>query len=263
MKNYLRSVFLSIGNVHLLSWIMLIVLDLLWNIPEITATISIVGIPTLLLSSIVIFILCFVLVFLIQKVISGDSMGEAAVKGVVMAVIAAVPFSIVSFIARGVYSAIRGLMGLDKAEVAKDLGIKDWNLFATTASLNTPEYINLLLERIDNGYSRKDYSQVLGTAAMVFETIAKETFGDNDHHNNSPDLLRRYGKKLHLDRTLIYEMINVYRLRSITPFASHGAARLPNLVPEQAEKWIDLVKTMVTIHYGQRVTSGSTAKVRV
>jgi len=82
--------------------------------------------------SFVIFLLCFVLVTLVQKIVSQDDWGEAAVKGAVMAVIAAVPFSVLTFIGRSIYKSIELVVGMDEERLFGKLGIK-WREFEKLA----------------------------------------------------------------------------------------------------------------------------------
>lgn len=105
----MREIFRSLGEIHGLSWIITIALDLIWNFPELTALCSIGGIPSMPLMSLTIFILCFVVVTLVQRFVSEDNWEKAVTKAVVMGALAAVPFSIITFVARSIYKGVQHL----------------------------------------------------------------------------------------------------------------------------------------------------------
>jgi len=105
----MRKIFESLGEIHGLSWVLTIVLDLIWNIPDVTAFCSIEGIPAIPLLSLTIFIICFVIVTLVQRFVSEDEWEKAVTKGVVMGALAAVPFSIVTFVGRSIYKSVQRL----------------------------------------------------------------------------------------------------------------------------------------------------------
>jgi len=119
----MKEIFKSLGQIHGLSWILTIVLDLIWNIPDLVAFCSIYGIPTIPYISAVIFVLCFIIVTLIQRFLSEDEWGKAVLKGLVMGILAAVPFSIVTFVARSIYKGLELVVGKDEKRLFGALGI--------------------------------------------------------------------------------------------------------------------------------------------
>lgn len=105
----MREMFKSLGEIHGLSWVLTIVLDLIWNIPDVTAICSIWGITSVPFLSLIVFTICFVVVTLVQRFVSEDEWEKAAAKGLALGVLAAVPFSILTFVGRSIYKSIQHL----------------------------------------------------------------------------------------------------------------------------------------------------------
>jgi hypothetical protein len=84
-------------DVHLLSWGVMIALDLLWNVFDLSGG-GIICYPVFMVG---IFGLCFTAVMLIQHMVSGDEWKPAITKGAIFGAVAAFPFSIVTLIFGG------------------------------------------------------------------------------------------------------------------------------------------------------------------
>ncbi len=105
----MRKMFESLGEIHGLSWVLTIGLDLMWNVVDAGAVCSIGGILTIPYWSLVIFVICFVAVILVQRFVSKDEWEEATAKALALAVLAAVPFSILTFVGRSIYNSVQHL----------------------------------------------------------------------------------------------------------------------------------------------------------
>ena len=74
---------------------MTLVIDWLWFMVEIPATLSVVGLVGLLPIILGSGAICFLIVFLIQRFVSRDDWGASIVKGIAMGVTAGVPYPVV------------------------------------------------------------------------------------------------------------------------------------------------------------------------
>lgn len=80
--------------IHPLSAILVIVLDIVWTVPEGGAASSVIGLVTVPVLIAILAAICFIGVFLVQKFTANDSTGSAAAKAFVMSIIAAIPFPV-------------------------------------------------------------------------------------------------------------------------------------------------------------------------
>lgn len=98
--------------VHPLSALVTIMLDWLWTTGEFAQTLSVVGIPTLLLTSILLALICLIVVTLVQIVLANDGWGPAVVKGLVLGVFAGVPYPVAGTIVGVPLLAWAGIDGI-------------------------------------------------------------------------------------------------------------------------------------------------------
>ena len=80
---------------HPYSAFVTIVLDHLWSMLEVPATLSVVGLVALLPIMLASFATCFVSVLLVQRFVSHDDWGDSIAKGVVLGIAAGVPYSVI------------------------------------------------------------------------------------------------------------------------------------------------------------------------
>jgi hypothetical protein len=88
-----------VQEVSIFTWIVTIALDLSWNLLDGVSIFSVVGIICYPIVMGIIFTVCFITVTLIQHFLSGDEWRSAMKKGAIFGVLAALPFSIITFIA--------------------------------------------------------------------------------------------------------------------------------------------------------------------
>lgn len=79
---------------HPLSAIAIAVLDGLWSVPELTATVSIAGLPALPVLVASAAVSAAVAVGLVQKYVAKEETGSAVAKGVVAGILAGVPYPV-------------------------------------------------------------------------------------------------------------------------------------------------------------------------
>ncbi len=99
--------------VHPLSAFVTIVIDWLWTMVEVGATITVAGLLTILPLIIACGATCFVIVLLVQRYVAGDQWGACIAKGLAMGVAAAVPYAVVGT-AAGI--ALLGWAGIHEIE---------------------------------------------------------------------------------------------------------------------------------------------------
>jgi len=92
--------------VHLLSAFVTILLDWLWTVFELPATLTGVG---LIFTSLALGLLCSVIVCLVQRFVDNDDWGAAAAKGLVMGVVAGVPYPVMGTVVGGPLLAWSGI----------------------------------------------------------------------------------------------------------------------------------------------------------
>jgi hypothetical protein len=80
--------------VHPLSAFITIVLDWLWSMVEVPATLSVVALGALLPIMLGSFAMCFVSVLLVQRFVSHDGWGASFAKGFGMGIVAGVPYAV-------------------------------------------------------------------------------------------------------------------------------------------------------------------------
>lgn len=98
--------------VHPLSALVAIILDWLWFPGELAQSLSVVGLPTLLLTSLLLGLICLVVVVFVQIVLAHDSWDHAFVKGLVLGVAAGVPYPVVGTIVGVPLLAWAGIDGI-------------------------------------------------------------------------------------------------------------------------------------------------------
>ena len=101
--------------VHPLSAFATIVVDWLWSMVEVPATLSVVGLGALLPIMLGSFATCFVSVFLVQRFVSHDGWGESIAKGVVMGIAAGVPYPVIGTSFGGVILVWAGVHEIEPA----------------------------------------------------------------------------------------------------------------------------------------------------
>ncbi len=112
-----------IQEVSAFTWVLTIGLDLLWNLVDGASIFTGVGIicyPFVMMS---IFAICFITVAFVQHYISFDKWKMALKKATIFGLIAALPFSIVSFLAGGIGLLVRESMGQDYTYIFGKLGL--------------------------------------------------------------------------------------------------------------------------------------------
>ncbi len=99
--------------VHPLSSFVTIVIDGIWGILQIEATLSVVLLPTLLPTILISGLTCALTVALVQRHVGKDSWGAAIAKGLVLGVAAGVPYPVTGTALGGV---LLGWAGLNEVE---------------------------------------------------------------------------------------------------------------------------------------------------
>lgn len=94
---------------HPLSSLIIIILDGIWGLGEITATTTVVGLPTIPLLMIAAGVSCSVSVTLNQRYLAHDTWGEAIAKGVTAGIIAGIPYPVAGTSVGAVMLAWAGL----------------------------------------------------------------------------------------------------------------------------------------------------------
>jgi hypothetical protein len=122
----MRQILITIRReIHPFSIVTLILLDLIWTLPEMAAIglgITIIFTPFLMAS---IFIVCLIAVALIQYFLFHDSWGPALLKGAALAVIATAPVSFVSLTLGAIWQILEIASGQKEIRYYGNL-VKDW-----------------------------------------------------------------------------------------------------------------------------------------
>lgn len=108
------------------SWVVAIILDLIWGLFEGISGASLVGWVLIPILAVVIFIVCFTSVTFIQLLASRDSWSAAMGKGVLLGVAAAVPFPVTLFILAGLAAILRSQTDLDGETIQLGQLTKTW-----------------------------------------------------------------------------------------------------------------------------------------
>lgn len=119
-------------EIHILSWIVTIALDIIWSGVELPAIASVVGLLTVPGLALVIFGMCLVAVACVQHYIVRDDWGIALSKGVTLGIIAAIPLSFTSLLGGAFLGVFRLLTGLDKEVILLGKFTKEWRLLEGT-----------------------------------------------------------------------------------------------------------------------------------
>ena len=95
--------------VHPLSSLVTIVVDLIWAAPEVVATLTVAGLPALIVLIVTCISVCFVSVMLIQRYVDHDTWGAASAKASVMGIVAGVPYAVLGTVAGSLLLAWAGV----------------------------------------------------------------------------------------------------------------------------------------------------------
>lgn len=108
--------------------------------------------------------------------------------------------------------------------------------------------IRLLVNRMDNALSIKDYPNVLHSSASIFETMAKEVIGSEDIQNGSLGrFFNNYRSESKLPPELLDYIHEIYRKRNTSPLAGHGSLSITNVTHEEAVVLCQMTKAFVKI----------------
>jgi uncharacterized LabA/DUF88 family protein len=115
--------------------------------------------------------------------------------------------------------------------------------------------IKVLITRMDDAFSRKDYAEVIHSSASLFETMAKDIVNISSIQNQSlKSFFDRYRKDSGLPSEILDYILGVYELRNVTPLAGHGSTETPQINKGQAFFLCEMTKAFVNIEYGLRST---------
>ena len=145
LKNTL--VFLN-REIHVLSLIILLALDLMWMCFEGISIASLVGIFLIVLIVVVVFLTCFTAVALVQHTLNDDDWNSALTKGFVFGIIAAIPLSFVSIIFAAIWGVLRLLFGTDKEVIQLGKLTANWRELEKSLRSMAPE--EMRKENIDD-----------------------------------------------------------------------------------------------------------------
>lgn len=102
--------------VSVLSAIATIVLDWVWDIPELAETLSVAGLPLLIVTILATGVSCGVAVTLLQHYTAEDDWGAAVSKGFVMGIVAGVPYAVLGTV---VGTVLLGWAGIHHVRTGK------------------------------------------------------------------------------------------------------------------------------------------------
>lgn len=110
--------------------------------------------------------------------------------------------------------------------------------------------IRLLVDRMNSGLERADYSAVLHSSATIFETLAKDIIGVPSVQNQT---LRSFFDRYRSDSLLPTELQDkIYAVcgdRNSEPLAGHGSTQVPTMTEKEAITLCELTKAFVRIEY--------------
>ena len=113
--------------------------------------------------------------------------------------------------------------------------------------------ISLLIDRMDNAFSRGDYAAVLHASASIFETMAKDVVNTPNIHNQTlAAFFSRYRQDSKLPPQVLDFILEVYKSRNTTPLAGHGSLQSPTTTREEALSLCRMTKTAVKTEYELR-----------
>lgn len=113
---------------------------------------------------------------------------------------------------------------------------------------NNHPNIRLLVNRMENSLSNKDYSGVLHASASIFETLAKKIVDKPSVQNQSlGSFFEAYKKGSKLPKEILTYINEVYKSRSKEPLAGHGSLNAPTLLKEDAIILYELTKAIIKI----------------
>ncbi|BDU25172.1 hypothetical protein [Flavobacterium sp. GSB-24] len=108
--------------------------------------------------------------------------------------------------------------------------------------------IRLLVDRMDNALSMKDYSNVLHSSATIFETMAKEVISSESIQNESlGGFFNKYRNESKLPPVILDYILEIYKKRNTSPLAGHGSLAIPTVTNEEAVILCQMTKAFVKI----------------
>lgn len=118
--------------------------------------------------------------------------------------------------------------------------------------------IDILIKRMDDALKQNDFGGVLHASASIFETMAKDIIGlPSVQSQTLASFFERYRKDSSLPSGLLDYILDVYKLRNITPLSGHGSTNTPNITKVQAVVLAEMAKALVRIEYGLHTSSAS------
>lgn len=113
--------------------------------------------------------------------------------------------------------------------------------------------IGVLIERMNDAWSRNDYAGLLHASASIFETMAKDVV-QNPAVENQPlgGFFDLYRKRSALPQDSLDRVLETYRLRNLTPLAGHGGTSPPQISREQAKDIMRITRDVVRTEYAAR-----------
>lgn len=144
IANNLRKLYFYITeNIHPYSLIVIILLDLVWNIFEFGSLLPGVGVCLEVILMGLIFAICFPLVYSIQHTIAGDDQKTAREKGLIFGILAALPFSFVGVAFAGITGMLKAFFGYDRYAILAGKVVLAWAQFEKIVDRLLPaSYIN-------------------------------------------------------------------------------------------------------------------------
>lgn len=108
--------------------------------------------------------------------------------------------------------------------------------------------IRLLVNRMDNALSIKDYSNVLHASATIFETMAKVVIDSESIQNESlGGFFTKYRNESKLPSVILDYILEIYKKRNTSPLAGHGSQEIPDVSNEEAVVLCQMTKAFVKI----------------
>lgn len=121
--------------------------------------------------------------------------------------------------------------------------------------LDVHSNIRVLMNRLDDALTRRDFSGVLHASASIFETMAKDVVGIPSVQDQTlKSFFDRYRKDSNLPKAILDYILGVYDLRNTTPLAGHGSTQDPAMNPQAAISLVEMTKAFIRIEYRLRQT---------
>lgn len=106
MSNLINRINLPPAPMHVLSALVTVAIDILWGIPELAATLTVVGVPLVAAAC---GLTTFASVALTQKYVAKEDWGQASAKGLALGVLAALPYPVMGTAAGAVLASWSGI----------------------------------------------------------------------------------------------------------------------------------------------------------